>query len=98
MPTHPYDDHLLMNDMYHITVSSHGSAYQTVVQGLTGFCRTAASSMNVIFGRREAALTNLTYLLDSYILPNTFYNEGENGECGETPPAASSAIQVRTND
>jgi hypothetical protein len=54
--------------------------------------------MNVIFGRREAALTNLTYLLDSYILPNTFYNEGENGECGETPPAASSAIQVRTND
>ena len=33
----------------------------------------------------EAAFTNLTYLLDGYILPNTFYHEGENGECGETP-------------
>lgn len=64
-----------------------------MTDGLTGFCRTAASSMNVLFGRRQAALTNLTYLLDSYILPNTFYHEGENGECGETPPAATSAIQ-----
>jgi hypothetical protein len=49
--------------------------------------------MNVLLGRKSAAYTNLTYLLDSYILPNTFYHEGENGECGETPPAASSAIQ-----
>jgi hypothetical protein len=64
-----------------------------MTQGLTGFCRTAASSMNVLLGRKQAAFTNLTYLLDSYILPNTFYHEGENGECGETPPAASSAIQ-----
>ena len=61
--------------------------------GLTGFCRTASSSMNVILDRRQAALTNLTYLLDSWILPNTMYHEGENGECGETPPAASSSIQ-----
>lgn len=44
-------------------------------------------------GRPAAAFSNLTYLLDQYILPNTFYHEGENGECGETPPAASSAIQ-----
>ena len=81
-----------------------------MTQGLTGFCRTGASSMNVLLGRRrectvhcccsnglsprcrltqivaaEAAFTNLTYLLDGYILPNTFYHEGENGECGETP-------------
>ena len=45
--------------------------------------------MNVLLGRPAAAFTNLTFLLDQYILPNTFYHEGENGECGETPPAAS---------
>jgi hypothetical protein len=37
--------------------------------------------------------SQITYLLDKYILPNTFYHEGENGECGETPPMAASAIQ-----
>jgi hypothetical protein len=61
--------------------------------------------MNVMLGRRAEAYTNLTFLLDGYILPNTFYHEvwlyfictanlqGENGACGETPPAASSAVQ-----
>ena len=63
-----------------------------LTDGLTGFCRTAASSMNVMLGRRPAARTNLTYLLDSYILPNTMYHEGEQGACGETPPAAASAV------
>ena len=42
---------------------------------LTGFCRTAASPMNVMLGRRSAAFTNITYLVDAYILPNTFYRE-----------------------
>lgn len=60
---------------------------------LTGFCRPAVSVMSSLMGRRRSAFTNITYLLDKYILPNTFYHEGENGECGETPPMAASAIQ-----
>ena len=48
--------------------------------------------MNVLLGRRAAARTNLTYLLNDWILPNTMYHEGENGACGETPPAAASAV------
>ncbi|XP_065835592.1 uncharacterized protein [Oscarella lobularis] len=61
--------------------------------GLTGFCRPAVSVMSSLLGRPNSAFTNVTYLLDGYILPNTFYHEGENGECGETPPMAASAIQ-----
>jgi hypothetical protein len=64
----------------------------SMTEGLTGFCRTAASSMNVLLERPHEAYTNITFLVDNYILPNTFYQEGENGECGETPPAASSAV------
>lgn len=60
---------------------------------LTGFARTFSSPMSVLFGRKAAAYGNITFLLDGYILPNTFYHEGEDGECGETPPAASSAVQ-----
>ena len=50
--------------------------------------------MSNILGRRSSAYSNVTYLLDNYILPNTFYHEGENGACGETPPMAASAMQV----
>lgn len=34
---------------------------------LTGFCRTAVSSMSALMGRPAAAWTNITYLLDHYI-------------------------------
>jgi len=60
---------------------------------LTGFCRPAMSQMSLQFGRRTAALTNLTYLLNDWIKPNTFYSEGANGPCTETPYSATYALQ-----
>ncbi|XP_065175483.1 uncharacterized protein LOC135805383 [Sycon ciliatum] len=68
-----------------LTVSKHS--------GLTGFCRPPFAVMSMLFDRRDSVYTNLTFLVDNYILPNTFYHEGENGECGETPPMAASALQ-----
>lgn len=61
---------------------------------LTGFCRPAMSQMSVQFGRREAAVTNITFLLDEWMKPNTFYTEGSNGPCTETPYAATYAMQA----
>jgi hypothetical protein len=42
--------------------------------------------MNVLLGRKEAAFTNITFLFDKYIEPNTMYYEGKGYPCGETPP------------
>ena len=41
--------------------------------------------MNVLLGRQRAAFTNLTFLLDSYILPNTFYREARPDPISCTP-------------
>ena len=61
---------------------------------LTGFCRPAMSQMSAQFGRRAAAITNITFLLSDWIKPNTFYSEGANGPCTETPYAAAYALQA----
>jgi len=60
--------------------------------GLTGFSLTGASSMNSLINRPESAFGNITELLATRITPNTFYYEGF-WPCGETPPAAASAMQ-----
>lgn len=59
---------------------------------LHGFSYTAASPMNVLLGRKDQAFGNLTFLLDTYITANTMYFEGKEYPCGETPPAAASAL------
>jgi alpha-L-fucosidase 2 len=59
---------------------------------LHGFSYTGISPMNVMLGRRAEAFTNMTLLFDKYIEANTMYFEGKEYPCGETPPAAASAI------
>ena len=41
----------------------------------------------------QAAYSNVSFVIHSYILPNTMYDEGTYAPCGETPPATASAIQ-----
>ena len=48
--------------------------------------------MNVMLGRKDMAFANITHLFDTYITSNTMYFEGKAYPCGETPPAAASAI------
>jgi hypothetical protein len=48
--------------------------------------------MSTLLNRPSAAYTNITYLFDKFLLPNTMYTEG-GGPCGETPPALASSIQ-----
>ncbi len=70
---------------------------------LTGFARPAVSTMNSRFAqfaegseairRQQAAFSNITFVVDTWILPNTMYTEGTDAPCGETPPAIASAIQ-----
>lgn len=43
--------------------------------------------------RRVAAHTNLTYNMFNRFTPNTFYYEGEDGRCAETPAGQATAIQ-----
>ena len=35
----------------------------------------------------------MTFVVNTWILPNTMYDEGTDAPCGETPPAIASAIQ-----
>jgi alpha-L-fucosidase 2 len=56
------------------------------------FYRPAASAMNVMLGQRAAAFDNITYLLHTRIEANTFYREGSQGLCMETPYAAAWAV------
>lgn len=53
------------------------------------FYRPAASAMNVMLGQHAAAFDNITYLLHTRIEANTFYREGSQGSCTETPYAAA---------
>lgn len=53
------------------------------------FYRPAASAMNVILGQLPAAFDNITYLLHTRIEGSTFYREGSQGSCTETPYAAA---------
>ena len=59
---------------------------------LHGFSYTASSPMNVMLGRKPEAFGNITLLMDQYITANTMYYEGKAYPCGETPPAAASAL------
>jgi hypothetical protein len=59
---------------------------------LHGFSYTGSVPMNVMLGRKAAAFANLTEILDTYLQPNTMYYEGKAWPCGETPPAAASAL------
>jgi alpha-L-fucosidase 2 len=56
------------------------------------FYRPAASAMNVMLGQRAAAFDNVSYLLHTRIEANTFYREGSQGSCTETPYAAAWAV------
>jgi hypothetical protein len=56
------------------------------------FYRPAASAMNVLLGQLSAAFDNITYLVHTRIEPNTFYREGSQGSCTETPLAAAWAV------
>jgi hypothetical protein len=49
---------------------------------------------NIFLFFLQSAYTNVTFVIDSWILPNTMYAEGSVDPCGETPPATASAIQV----
>ena len=56
------------------------------------FYRPAASAMNVLLGQNAAAFDNVTYLLDRRIEGATWYREGPQGSCTETPYAAAWAV------
>ena len=56
------------------------------------FYRPVASKMNALLGRKAAAYSNISILLMTRVTPNTFYNEGSQGSCTETPYAAAWAI------
>ena len=56
------------------------------------FYRPAASAMNVLLGQKAAAFDNITYLMHNRIEGSTFYREGSQGSCTETPYAAAWAI------
>jgi hypothetical protein len=56
------------------------------------FYRPAASAMNVVLGQSAAAFDNITFLLRERIEGSTFYREGSQGSCTETPYAAAWAV------
>ena len=56
------------------------------------FYRPVASKMNVLLGRKASAYSNISILLMTRVTPNTFYNEGSQGSCTETPYAVAWAI------
>jgi hypothetical protein len=56
------------------------------------FYRPAASAMNVLLGQHAAAFDNITYLLHNRIEGSTWYREGAQGSCTETPYAAAWAV------
>jgi hypothetical protein len=56
------------------------------------FYRPAASAMNVLLGERAAAFDNITFLLNTRIEGSTWYREGSQGSCTETPYAAAWAV------
>jgi hypothetical protein len=56
------------------------------------FYRPAASAMNLLLGQRAAAFDNITYLLHNRIEGSTWYREGSQGSCTETPYAAAWAV------
>ena len=56
------------------------------------FYRPAASAMNNLLGQRAAAFDNVTYLLHHRIEGSTWYREGAQGSCTETPYAAAWAV------
>lgn len=56
------------------------------------FYRPAASAMNVALQQNAAAFDNITYLLHNRIEGSTFYREGSQGSCTETPYAAAWAV------
>jgi len=82
----------MMNCIYNLAVTSIDH-WIGLTGGLTGFARAGVSSMNTLLGRPVAAYTNITWLLENWIKPNTMYSECEFCPCGETPLAAASAIQ-----
>ena len=56
------------------------------------FYRPAASAMNVLLGQRAAAFDNITFLLHNRVEGSTWYREGSQGSCTETPYAAAWAV------
>ena len=56
------------------------------------FYRPAASAMNVLLRQNAAAFDNITYLLDHRIEGSTWYREGSQGTCTETPYAGAWAV------
>jgi len=59
---------------------------------LTGFSYSGAASMSSRMGRAEAVLGNLTFMLDNFITPNTFYFEGANFPVMETPLTGAEVV------
>ena len=56
------------------------------------FYRPAASAMNVLLGQRAAAFDNITYLVNNRVEGSTWYREGSQGSCTETPYAGAWAM------
>ena len=56
------------------------------------FYRPAAAVMNLLLEQKDASFDNITYLLDRRVEGSTWYREGSQGSCTETPYAAAYAI------
>lgn len=99
---HRHFSHLFMIWPLRLIDASNASQYATARNSInlwlatpeedSQFYRPAASAMNNLLGQRAAAFDNITFLLHTRIEGSTFYREGAQGSCTETPYAAAWAV------
>ena len=99
---HRHFSHLFSIWPLHLLDMSNASQYETARNSINRwlatpeedsmFYRPAASAMNVHLGQLAAAFDNVTYLMHHRIEGSTFYREGAQGSCTETPYAAAWAV------
>ena len=99
---HRHYSHLFMIWPLRLIDASNASQYATARNSInlwlatpetdSMFYRPAASAMNVLLGQHAAAFDNITYLLHNRIEGSTWYREGAQGSCTETPYAAAWAV------
>jgi alpha-L-fucosidase 2 len=99
---HRHFSHLFMIFPLRLIDVSNSSQYQTARNSVnlwlatpemdSQFYRPAASAMNILLSQRAAAFDNITFLLNTRIEGSTWYREGSQGSCTETPYAAAWAV------
>ena len=88
-PLHSLD---LSNATLHAVATNSINLWLATPEEDSMFYRPAASAMNIVLQQNAAAFDNVTYLLHNRIEGSTFYREGAQGSCTETPYAAAWAV------